>query len=67
MFQHGGHPLAPTLKQGGRIAQLMERVYTLCFVTMNILDQQHLIKGFIEPARAYFLEHDVPVAGGGGT
>ena len=64
IFQHAGHPLAPTLKQGGRIAQLMERAYTLSFVTMNILDQQHLIKGFIEPARAYFLEHGVPVGGG---
>ena len=64
IFQHAGHPLAPTLKQGGRIAHFMERAYTLTFMTMNFLDQQHLIKGFVEPARAYFSEHDVPVGGG---
>ena len=34
-FQHAGHPLAPTLKQGGRIAQLMERAYTLSFMTIK--------------------------------
>jgi|Transcript_5570 hypothetical protein len=47
------------------MAQLMHRAYTLSFVTMNILDQQHLITGFIEPARAYFLEINIPMGGGG--
>jgi len=49
------------------MAQLMHRAYTLSFVTMNILDQQHLITGFIEPARAYFLEINIPMGGGDWT
>ena len=64
IFQHAGHPMAPTLKQGGRMVQLMERAYTLSFVTLNILDQRHLISGFIEPAREFFREHNIPVGAG---
>ena len=54
------------LKQVSRVATLLEKHYTCAFTILNVLSQQHMITGFLEPARQYFRETKTPVWGGGG-
>ena len=64
MFSHAKHPLGRPLKQVSRISCVLERHETCAFVTLNVLSWQHLIQGFLEPAKAYFIEHNEAVGGG---
>ena len=64
MFSHAKHPLGRPLKQVSRVSSVPERHYTCAFVTLNVLSQQHLIEGFLKPARTYFKARDDAVGGG---
>ena len=65
MFSHAHHSLQRPLKQASRIASLLERHYTCAFVTLNVLSQQHLVEGFLQPAQEFFLQQELDVGGGG--
>ena len=67
MFSHAKHPLERPLKQVSRISSLLERHYTCAFVTLNVPPQHHLITGFLQPAREYFLTQSEAVGGGGAS
>ena len=47
-----------------RIASLLEKHYTCAFTALNELSQQHMITGFLEPARQHFRDTKTPVEGG---
>ena len=64
MFSHAKHPLERPLKQVSRIVSLLEKHYACAFVTVNVLNYQHMVTSFLESARQYFREHRITVGGG---
>ena len=65
VFSHAGHPLNPQFRHASRITSLQERRYTCSFFTLNVLNQEHLIEGFLKPAREFYRAQGIPVGGGG--
>ena len=65
VFSHAGQPLNSQFKQASRMTSLLEKRYTCSFFTLNVLNQQHLVEGFLQPARQYFQQLGVAVGGGG--
>ena len=65
VFSHAGHPLNPQFRHASRISSLLERRYTCSFFTLNVLNQEHLIEGFLKPAREFYSAQGIPVGGGG--
>ena len=64
VFSHAGHPLNPQFRHASRISSLLERRYTCSFFTLNVLNQEHLIEGFLKPAREFYSAQGIPVGGG---
>ena len=65
VFSHAGHPLTPQFRHAARMSSLLERWYMWSFFTLNVLNQEHLIEGFLKPAREYFKTQGVAIGGGG--
>ena len=58
MFLHAKHLLERALNS------MLEKHYACAFVTVNVLNQQHMVTSFLEFARQYFREHRITVGGG---
>ena len=63
IFTQASHPLRTLLRKGGRCLSLLLRVYTHTFVSLEILDQAHLVQGFLRPAREEYKRLGIPVGG----
>ena len=60
-FTQVHHPLSSLLKKCSRIATVMLKQYTHSFMTLEILDQAHLVWGFLQPAREWYAKTNTPV------
>ena len=51
IFTQVSHPLSSVLKKCSRVATVLLKQYTHSFLSLEILDQAHLVRGFLQPAR----------------
>ena len=61
IFTQVHHPLSSLLKKCSRVATVMLKQYTHSFMTLEILDQAHLVWGFLQPAREWYARTNTPV------
>lgn len=63
IFSQSGHPLQQRLARVGRALTVLVKTYTQAFITLQLLDQTHMVNGYLKLAKAFFAEKGIPVAG----